>query len=143
VRLVRLRRNGETNPVTWILVIALVGVGFYVFHVGPVYTGNLEMKEAASEAFNYYWTNGEDAARLKLMNRMNVTNADTLHLEVDENGIEAWKPGFGITEEMVTFTEAAGKLTVRVEYDRWVEFRPLKKRKKFHLVAEKTGTRLQ
>ncbi|MFT3708305.1 MAG: hypothetical protein QM817_11685 [Archangium sp.] len=139
----RLRRNGETNPVTWIVVILLAAAGFYIFHVGPVYMGNLEMKEAASEAFNYYWTNGEDAARSKLLNRMNVINADTLHLEVDEDGVEAWKPGYGITEEMVTFIENEKKLTVRVEYDRWVEFKPLKKRKKFHLIAEKTGTRLQ
>jgi hypothetical protein len=29
---------------------------------------------------------------------------------------------------------------VRVEYDRVVQFSPLKKRKKFHVIAEKTGT---
>jgi hypothetical protein len=140
---VRLRRNGETNPVTWIVVVLLIGAGFYGYHVGPVYMGNMEMKEAAAEAFNVYWSEGEKTALDKLLIRVNSPKTGVTHLEVDEDGVESWKDGFGITSEMVTFTEVGGKLTVRVEYDRYVDFKPLKKRKKFHLIAEKTGTRLK
>ncbi|PZR16100.1 MAG: hypothetical protein DI536_07345 [Archangium gephyra] len=138
-----MRRNGETNPVTWIVVLALIGVGFYGFHVGPVYMDNLEVKEAASEAFNVYFNDGEDLARRKLIIRLNEKNFGT-HLEVDENGVESWKPGLGIDPERVTFVEGGdGTLRVTVSYDRVVIFSPLKKRKTFHVSAEKVGKRLK
>lgn len=138
-----MRRNGETNPVTWIVVLALAGAGFYGFHVGPVYMDNLEVKEAAAEAFNVYWNENEDSARAKLVSRLNQKN-QSKHLEVDENGVEAWKPGLGIDPERVTFTEGGdGTLTVRVNYDRVVIFSPLKKRKTFNVTAEKVGKRVK
>ncbi|MGV3625539.1 MAG: hypothetical protein ACO1OB_32310 [Archangium sp.] len=137
-----MRRNGETNPVTWLVVLALIGAGFYGFHVGPVYMDNLEAKEAASEAFNVYWNDGEDIARKKLVIRLNEKGIGN-HLEVDENGVETWKPGLGIDPERVTFVEQGGTLRVTVSYDRVVVFSPLKKRKTFHVTAEKVGKRLK
>lgn len=136
------RRNGESNPVTYIVVLALLAAGFYIFHVAPVYMGNLEAKEAVGEAFNKYFIDGEAVARSWLLVRLNQKNNDTRHLEVDEEGVEEWKPGFGVKEEDLTieFDDATRTLTVRVEYDRVVEFAPLKKRKTFHLIAEKIGT---
>jgi hypothetical protein len=136
------RNNGETNPVTYLVVVALAAAGFYVFHVAPVYMGNLEVKEATAEALNVYALNGEEAARAGLLSRLNIKNQDTTHYEVDDEGVESIKPGFGITDEQVTMNldESTKKLIIRVEYDRIVEFKPLKKRKTFHLVAEKIGS---
>ncbi len=136
-----MRNNGETNPGTYVVGALLLAGGFYVFHVAPVYWGNLEAKEAASQAFSVYILNGEEAARNDVLFRLN-NNKDVTHLEMNDEGVEEEKPGYGIADDNVkiTYDQGTKKLTVRVEYDRIIEFKPLKKRKKFHLVAEKTGT---
>lgn len=140
-----MRRNGETNPVTVVLVLALVGAGFYVYHVAPVYMDNMEAKEAATECFNTYWSDGPEVARNRLLNRLNGAKSGTSHLGVDENGNEVTLPGLGLENEQVTIAlqPETRSLTVRIEYDRTIRFAPLKKYKKFHLVAEKVGTQLK
>lgn len=137
-----MRNNGETNPVTYLVVVLLAAAGFYVYHVAPVYWDNLEAKEAAAEAFNIYILKGEEPARQNLMIRLNAKSPGTSHYEVDDEGVESIKPGYGLKDENVTFTfdESTKKLSVRIEYDRTIEFAPLKKRKNFHLVAEKVGS---
>lgn len=137
----RVRKNGETNPVTVLLGLAFVGVCYYVYFVGPLYLDNLEAKEAAAEGFNVYFNKGEEAARTAVLFRLNVQSPDFSHLEVDENGVEVTKPGFGLVEENVDFIfdEPTGQLRVRISYDRTVDFKPFKKRKTYHLVAEKVG----
>ena len=137
-----MRNHGETNPVTYLVIVLLAGVFFYGYHVGPLYIDNLEAKEAAAEAFNVYILQGEKIALDKMLIRLNAKSPGTSHYEVDEEGVESVKPGYGLTEDNVkiTFDEASKKLTIRIEYDRIVEFAPLKKRKSYHLVAEKTGT---
>lgn len=136
-----MRNNGETNPVTY-LVLALVAAGlFYGYHVAPLYYDNLAARDAAGEAFAVYILKGEKVALDNMLIRLNSKSPDTSHYEVDKDGVEQILPGYGLTEDNVTFTfdEASRKLTVRIEYDRIVEFKPLKKRKSYHLVAEKTG----
>lgn len=136
------RRNGETNPVTYLVIIALAAAGFYAYHVAPVYWDNLEAKEAVGQAFNVYWLDGEKVAKAKLMIRLNEKGTGQ-HLAVDENGAESWRPGLGVDPDNVIINDDNGKLTVRVTYDRVVEFAPLKKRKTFHIVAEKVGKKAQ
>lgn len=138
-----MRKNGESNPVTILVIIALVAAGFYVFHVGPLYMDNLDAKEAAAEGFNNYFNDGMEAARARMLIRLNAKSPGTSHYELDKEGVESIQPGFGLTEDNVTFTfdEHDKRLTVRIEYDRIVEFAPFKKRKVYHLIAEKTGTR--
>lgn len=139
------RRNGETNPVTVLLALAIAAAGFYVYHVAPVYMDNLEAKEAAAEAFNIYWTNGPQAAKNNLLIRLNGVKSGTSHLAVDENGQEVILPGLGLTEENIEIIndEQTAQLSVRVTYERVVRFAPLKKSKRFFLVAEKKGKRLK
>ena len=139
------RNNGETNPGTVLFFVALAVAGFYGFHVVPIHFDNLEVKEASVEAFNAWFSKGEKAAQDGLVMRLNEKNPDVTHFEVAEDGSTSLKPGFGITPEQVSFVFDEDKkiLTVRVAYDRVVEFKPLKKRKTFHLVAEKTGKELK
>ena len=136
-----MRNNGETNPGTYVAVVLIAAVGFYCFHVVPVYWDNLEAKEAASEALSVYILKGEKSAREGLMFRLNG-NATVRHYEVDDEGVESIKPGYGILEDNVVIDvdEKMNKIVVRITYDRIVEFSPLKKRKSYHLVAEKIGT---
>lgn len=135
------RNNGETNPVAYLLAVVVAAVAFYAWHVGPLYWDNLAAKEAADEAFSVWVLSGEKEAQMRLLNRLNDRSPDTSHYEVDADGVESVKPGYGLTEDNITFIfdEAAKKLTVRIEYDRIVEFKPLKKRKQYHLVAERIG----
>lgn len=137
-----MRKNGETNPGTIIFLVIVTAIGFYGFHVLPVYYGNLEVKEAVGEAFNAYFSSSEKVAQEGLMMRLN-RNADVSHLEIDESGAESLKPGYGVSEDNVSFTfdQNTGQLAVRLTYDRIVEFKPLKKRKTYHFVVEKTGTK--
>ncbi len=138
-----MRRNGESNPVTYVFIALLVAAAFYAFHAGPVYIDNLEVKEAANEAFNVYWLNGEESARNKLVIRLNNRGLGT-HLAVDENGVESWPTGLGVDPERVTFVETEdGQLTVTVNYDRVVEFKPLSKRRTFNVTATKVGKKLK
>lgn len=138
----RLRRNGESNPATYVVLVLLALGGWYVYTVSPVYLDNLEVTKMAEEAMNQAFVDGEAAARNRLMFKINALPGTT-HLELDENGVEVVKPGLGILDENVKFIFANGdkKLTVRIEYDRIIQYKPLKKKKKFHVVAEKTGTR--
>ena len=137
-----MRNNGETNPVTYLLAALFAGVCFYGFHVGPVYWDNLNAKEAAAEAYSSYLLNGEKVAIDNMLIRLNARSPDTSHYEVNEDGVESIQLGYGLTEDnvKVILDEANKKLTIRIEYDRIVEFKPLKKRKSYHLVAEKTGS---
>ena len=95
-----MRNNGETNPGTYVAVVLIAAVGFYCFHVVPVYWDNLEAKEAASEALSVYILKGEKSAREGLMFRLNG-NATVRHYEVDDEGVESIKPGYGILEDNV------------------------------------------
>jgi hypothetical protein len=136
------RKNGEMNPVAILMIIAAAAGGFYAFHTFPLYWDNLDAKEAATQAFNQYLIDGEKNAKAALMVRLNQKSPDTSHYEVDNEGVETVQPHFGLSEDQVTFDfeEATSTLTVRIEYDRIVEFKPLKTRKTYHLVAEKIGT---
>lgn len=131
----------ETNPVTVLLVIALAGAGFYGFHVAPLYLDNLEVKEAAAEAFNTWIVEGEERARFKLMLRLNGKGTG-YHHEIDDDGVEQVKPGLGIPDEQVTFDFDDGKrvLTVSIAYTRLVQFKPLEKRKTYSFSVMKSGT---
>jgi hypothetical protein len=137
------RNHGESaNPVTYLFLLALAGVAFWGYHVGPLYLDNLEAKDAAGEAWSTYLLKGEDYALNQMLVRLNNKNPGTSHYEVDDEGVESVKPGFGVTKDNITFdmNEETKTLSVRLEYDRIVEFKPLKKRKIYHLVAEKKGT---
>ncbi len=137
----RVRRNGETNPVTIIVILALIAAGFYAFHVGPVYIDNATVREKCAEAFNVYRVNGEDIARQKLTYAVNATIGE--HLEVDEDGVERVVKGLGVPEEGIFLEETDETLTVRVTYTRTIQFSPLKNRKTFQLMAEKVGKKGQ
>ena len=140
-----MRKNGETNPVTILLFIAIAGVAFFAFHVGPLYIDNLEAREAANEGFNNYFLRNEVYARDMLLARLNDRSPNTSHYAIDDNGNEVVRPGYGLTQDNLSFiyNEQSKELTVRIEYDRMVVFSPLKKRKIYHLIAEKKGKRLQ
>lgn len=138
-----MRNRGESaNPVTYLMLLAIAGALFYGYHVGPLYIDNFAARDAVGEAWSTYFLRGEKYARDQMLFRLNQKSPDTSHYEVDDEGVESLKPGFGIKEEQVTFDfdEKTKKLTVRVEYDRIVDFKPLKKRKSYHLIAEKTGS---
>ncbi|MBL8912389.1 MAG: hypothetical protein JNM17_16980 [Archangium sp.] len=139
----RLRRNGESNPATYIVLVLLALAGWYVYTVSPVYLDNLEANKLVEEAVNQAFIDGApDAAKSRLLFKLNNMEGTT-HLELDENGAEVWKPGLGVQEDNVQFIfeNDNKKLTVRVEYTRVIQYKPLKKRKIFNVVATKSGTR--
>lgn len=137
----RVRRNGETNPVTIIVILALIAAGFYAYHVVPVYLDNATVREKCQEAFNIYWVNGDNMARQKLTFNVNTVIGE--HFEVDEDGVERVVKGLGVPEDDIFIEESDETLTVRVTYARTIQFSPLKNRKTFQLMAEKVGKKGQ
>lgn len=140
----RMKPSGKVNPVTVLLVLALVGAGWWAVIFVPVYWDNLDVREAVDAAFARYHVDGEERARGFLMDRLNlVTPQGTIghHFEIDEDGMEQEMPGLGVPDENVTFdyVERDSQLTVRVEYDRVVVLKPSQKRRTLHFVVEKSG----
>lgn len=139
----RLRRNGDSNPATYVVLVLLAIAGWYVYTVSPVYLDNLEANKLCEEAVNQAFIDGSpDASRSRLLFKLNNLPGTT-HYELDEDGKEVEKPGLGVLDENVKFIFENGdkKLTIRVEYDRIIQYKPLKKRKVFKVVATKSGTR--
>lgn len=136
-----MRRNGETNPVTIIVLVLIAAAGFYAFHVVPVYMDNLDVRTYVGEAFSQYWLQGEASARANLIITMNDKQKAVSHVGLNKRGEREVMMGYGIEPEDVKFTldERTKVVTVRLEYDRVVTFAPLKKYKVFHFVVEKSG----
>lgn len=136
----RVRRNGETNPVTIIVILALIAAGFYAYYVVPLYLDNGEARERVTQAFNVYWVDGEAAARDRLQFQLSVIGE---HFEVGEDGVEQVVKGLGIPADDILIEETDASLTVRIAYSRTVQFSPLKTRKTYQFVAEKVGKKGQ
>lgn len=139
-----MKPSGKVNPVSVLLVLALIGAAYWAVIFVPIYLDNLDVREAVDAAFSRYHVDGEERARQFLMDRLNVhTPQGTIghHFEIDEEGIEQELPGLGVPEENVTmdFVERDSQLTVRVEYDRVVVLKPSQKRRTLHFVVEKSG----
>lgn len=124
---------------TVLVVLALAAAGYYGWHVVPLYMDNVDVREAADQAFNVYVLDGEKAASEMLMLRLNGKIG--WHYEVDDEGVEQVKPGLGLTEDnyLIEFDEKTRKLTVRIEYQRTIEFAGLKKRKTYPFLAQKSA----
>jgi hypothetical protein len=135
------RSNGETNPATILLVVALAAAGFYGFHVVPLYLDNLEVREACDQSFNVYVLEGEASARDKLMQRLNGSRGIGWHFAENDEGQEVKQVGLGVKESDVTidFDSQSKQLLVRVEYQRTIQFKPLKTRKTYRFSAQKSG----
>lgn len=137
-------RSGKVNPVSILLLLAAVGGGWWMFTYLPIHWDHLSVREAVDSAAAEYLVAGEDTAKRKLLARLNRLTAggETIgwHFETDEEGNEERVPGLGLTEDNVTieWDEANKQVTVRVEYDRVVELKPLEDRKTVHFSAEKS-----
>lgn len=128
----------ETNPLTVLLVVALLGGLFYGFHVGPLYLDNLDVKEACQSAINT-WTSEDSLVKGQgaLLRRLNLSDLGW-HYAENEDGAEVIKPGLGIPEENMVLEEDPSGLerTCRVTYSRTIQFTPLKKRKTYSYVVQ-------
>jgi hypothetical protein len=128
----------ETNPLTVLLVVAILGGLFYGFHVGPLYLDNLEVKEACSQAINVWTSEGNLENGLgAIRKRLNLAGVGW-HFDVDDEGLEVIKPGLGIPDENFELEEddTGTVRTCRVTYTRTVQFSPLKKRKTYPFVVQ-------
>lgn len=128
----------DTNPLTVLLVVAVLGGLFYGFHVGPLYLDNLDVKEACQMAINT-WTSEDNLVKGQgaLNKRLNMSDLGW-HFGEDDDGLEVIKPGLGIPDENMVLEEDDSGLerTCRVTYSRTIQFSPLKKRKTYPFVVQ-------
>ncbi len=130
--------SGKTNPISVLLLLGAVGGGWWLYTYGPIYWDNLEVKDEVSKGVNQAILEGDAAARLTLLIRMNKSVG--WHFEIDpQTEAEVVKPGLGLEKEQVVVNSdtSTRTVTVRVEYDRVVPLWPFKQRKTLHFVVLK------
>lgn len=136
-----MRTVGKTNPLTVLLVLAVGFGAWWGFLFIPVYLDQMEVKEATRQILNLIPQSRSpiDAAANPLF-RLNSQVG--WHFVVDEEtGVETVAPGLGLTvdDNVTVDVDTAAKLvTVRIEYDRVVQWKPLQRRKTLHFVAVAT-----
>lgn len=139
-------RSGKVNPVSILLILALIGGGWWGYTYFPVYWDNLTVREAVDSAATVYLASEEEGVKGKLMQRLNMltTAGEPVgwHFEIDEDGYEVRVPGLGVTEDDITveWDEANRTVTVQLEYDRVVELKPLDERRTVHFSVVKKLT---
>lgn len=144
--ILRPKPRGAVNPVSVIIILALIGLGWWLYTFLPVYWDNLSVREAAGAAA-IDWLRGEESVKATVMRRLNMATPEGVvgwHFATDEEGNETKVPGLGVAEEDITvnWDEASRTVTIRISYDRVVEMKPLDKRRTVHFEVEKK-TKLQ
>jgi hypothetical protein len=129
----------RTNPVTVLVLLALVFAGWWAFTFGPLYFDHLEVREAAAQTIALIPGAREpkEAAQTPV-GRLNTRVG--WHYQIDEEtGEERVVPGLGIDfDEGVTvdYDPSTRLAVVRISYDRVVQLKPLERRQRVHFVAE-------
>lgn len=135
-----MRPTGKTNPVTVLVILAVIAGGYWVVMFGPLYLDNLEVREAADSAFNVYVVERDETKAIReALNRQTKIGS---HFEVsEEDGTEQKLPGLGLTEDDVVLEhdESSGEASVRIEYNRTVILWPTENRRTVHFAVEKKG----
>ena len=137
-----MRASGKVNPVSVVLLLAMIAGGWWLFTYVPIYWDNLRVKEIAGGSALSYLTGSEEGAVREVIRRANSTRPEEVvgwHFEVDDDGLETMLPGLGLTEDnvSVTFDEATRTVTVHISYDRTVELKPFERRAQVHFEVEK------
>lgn len=129
---------GKVNPISVLVIAALIGGGWYGFIVVPLYFDNLDVREAFDQALNVTVLEGVDRGRASAMNRINGQIG--WHYQIDEEtGKELVAPGLGVDPESleIEVDTQAKEMTGHFEYTRVVQLKPFEKRKSYHYVHDK------
>lgn len=137
----RVQTLGKTNPLTVLLFLAVGFGAWWGFLFIPVYVDQMEVKEATRQIVNLIPQAG-DPMNAVTPPLFRLNSQVGWHFVVDEEtGIESVKPGLGLTAEdnvTVDVDEQRKLVTVRIEYDRVVQLKPLERRRTLHFVAVAT-----
>ncbi len=131
---------GKTNPVSVLLLAAMVAGGWWLYTYGPIYWDNMEVKDEVSKGVAQAILEGDVQAQNTMVNRLNKSVG--WHYQLDEETQqEVVKDGLGLErDQVVVKSDSSTKMvTVRVEYDRTFQLAPFKQRKTLHFVVLKQG----
>ena len=132
--------SGKVNPVTLVLILAVVGGIWAVIDLSPAYLDQFDVDEAVASAVN-------TAAKGRLSDEQLATQILTKlnrvgkHWEEDSNGEQSELLGLGLTEDNVTVERdtVANRISIAVEYDRMMQLKPLSRLVKLHFSSKREG----
>lgn len=135
-----MRPQGKISFGGLTLLLVIVGGLWALITIAPAYLDNLDMKEAVAAAVNKARQgHGDEPLQNGILQ---VANRVGTHLEEDEYGALVEKPGLGLTPENVIierdFTD--NTLVIRVEYQRFMQFKPLKQGVTLKFAPQSEGT---
>jgi hypothetical protein len=135
-----MRASGKVNFVALLMLLAIGGGVYLVAIYSGVYLDNLDVKQQMKAGFNDWGVKNEATIRTQLLRKLNDKELGW-HREEDEYGEEHVRPGLGITDEQLVIEAdtVSRQLSMRLEYDREVQFKPSKKRKIVHFVVDVSG----
>ncbi len=133
--------SGKVNPVSLVLILAVVGGIWAVVDLAPAYLDHLDVDEAVTSAVN---TAGKGRWSDEQLTKQILGKLDRVgrHWEEDaSSGEPAELLGLGLTEENVVIERdtVANRISIAVEYDRMMQLKPLSRLVKLHFSAKRDG----
>lgn len=134
------RATGAVNPLSVLIIAAVVGGLYWLIMFGPKYLDNLDVKEAVDIAIATAKDRGDDALVVTIISSMAKVG---WHREEDpESGDLVEKPGLGLAPEniVVERNEDAKTIRITVSYTRDVHLVPFNKWTQARFTVEKGGS---
>ncbi len=129
--------KGRVNPGTLIALLLVGAAAYWIVFFSGLYLDHIDVKEALAASISTYSLETPEAARNKLIRRLETIGD---HLETSDDGVDEMVAGLAVNDDDVSFEfdPETKQLTVRVAYDRSVRLQPTKKVHTVHFVAERT-----
>ena len=136
-----MRPSGAVNPISVLLVAALLAAVYWAIVAGPMYLDNFTVREIAETTIPRAYQSSDEALVQDVVTRLNM-NEVGWHREDDENGQGLEVPGLGVSAQNVAIErdEAAHHLRVTIRYSRDVRLVPTSKWTTIDFEATKEGT---
>jgi len=130
--------RGAVNPLSVIVIVAIVAAIYYVAIFAPAYLDNIDVTDAVVSAYNQTGQAQDETIRTNLRDKLKRIGT---HREPNENGELVEVLGLGIPDEDVTYeVNPDNTVTVQVKYVREIRLKPTGKWSKLRFSPSKHGT---
>ena len=130
--------RGAVNPLSVIVILAILAAVYYVAIFAPAYLDNIDVTDAVVSAYNQTGQAQDETIRTNLRDKLKRIGT---HREPNENGELVEVLGLGIPDEDVTYeVNPDNTVTVQVKYVREIRLKPTGKWSKLRFSPSKHGT---
>jgi hypothetical protein len=135
------RASGKVNLIGVVLLAGIAGGIYWLIFFAPLYLDNMDVKTAVVSAYNDSGRISDEKLKVKIKE---AAAQIATHKEDDGYGTIKEVKGLGLTDEQIVIlrNEVAKTISIRVDYDREVQLKPLKKMKRVHFSPNTSGPAL-